>query len=382
MTSSRPQGVPRPLGRVAALIVTAALPACTVSKGSGDERVPDEPSVAAGAASPIGSGETVAAIDRHIWAVFQSRDGAYWFGSNGSGVYRCDGRTIVRFTTAHGLGGDHVRAIQGDRAGNVYVASDPGGVSRFDGRAFGRLRALEAPESAWKLQPDDLWFPGGTDSGVVYRYDGASLHRLAFPETEAGKAHHARYPRALFPAMKYSPYDVYTIFKDSRGHLWFGTCTLGACRYDGTSFAWVDTVGLGLGANDSFGVRSIIEDRDGRFWFTHTLSRFDVQLPATGERGPVALAYRKEPSLGDMADKVPFFVSAVQDGNGDLLLATLGDGVWRCDGTRTAHLPVKHGNSPVSVICIHRDRQGVLWLGTHENGVYRFNGKTFEQSGF
>ena len=36
---------------------------------------------------------------------------------------------------------------------------------------------------AWKLQPDDLWFAGAQDSGVVFRFDGKALHRLAFPTT-------------------------------------------------------------------------------------------------------------------------------------------------------------------------------------------------------
>ena len=64
---------------------------------------------------------------------------------------------------------------------------------------------------------------GAHDTGVVYRYDGKSLHRLEFPKTKVGDEHIAKYPRSKFPNVKYSPYDVYSIFKDSKGHLWFGT---------------------------------------------------------------------------------------------------------------------------------------------------------------
>jgi len=28
---------------------------------------------------------------------------------------------------------------------------------------------------------------------------------------------------------------------------------------------------------------------------------------------------------------------------------------------------------------IYKDNHGGLWVGTHENGAYRFNGKTFER---
>src|SRR5262245_18077764 len=138
----------------------------------------------------IAAGETVSELDNRIWGLLQGTDSAYWFGSDGKGVYRWggEGKALVRFTTEHGLAGNHIRGIQEDRAGNILVVSDPGGVSRFDGRGFTKLTALEPPKSEWTLGPDDLWFPGGTDTGSVYRWDGTSLHRLTFPTTAAGDA--------------------------------------------------------------------------------------------------------------------------------------------------------------------------------------------------
>lgn len=187
--------------------------------------------------APEARGEPAAALDGRTWIIHHADDGAYWFGTDGAGIYRFDGTQLVRFTTPHGLGGDHIRRIQEDRAGNIYVSSDPGGVSRFDGRAFRTLTPLEPAASRWSLGPDDLWFAGGQDTGLVFRYDGTHLHQLRFPKTEPGEAHLANFPRDKFPAMKYNPYDVASICKDQRGHLWFGTFTLGACRYDGRSFA-------------------------------------------------------------------------------------------------------------------------------------------------
>jgi ligand-binding sensor domain-containing protein len=326
-------------------------------------------------------GDVVDALDRRMWIVFQSKDGAHWFGSNGQGLYRFDGKTIVRFTQEHGLGGNHVRGIQEDRSGRLHVCSEPGGVSRFDGRAFHPLRVADPSKSEWRLGPDDLWFSAGQDAGAVYRCDGEVVHRLPLPRTQRGEAFVARHPRALYPNMKYSPYDVYAVFQDSRGHVWFGTASLGVCRYDGTSFAWAAETEFGFGEHHSFGTRSIVEDRDGKFWFSSTLSRFEVHAPspsAPAERGTVALSYRKEPGFGAGADPFSVFTSAVKDKNGDLLLATLGAGVWRYDGARMTHHPVRHGDAAVWVSSIYRDRQDVLWVGTPEHGVYRFNGKTFE----
>ena len=367
-----------------ALSLVASLPCCARQKSGtlsrtwnqSDQRNQD---------APAATGETVSALDTCIFVIFQAKDNSYWFGSDGHGVYRFDGKSIVRFTTAHGLCGDRIRSIQEDRSGNIFVSSD-GGVSRFDGRGFRPLVPTDADETGWKLAPDDLWFTGWQDEGVVYRYDGVTLHRLAFPKTKPAEDHIAKYPRSKFPAMIFNPYDVYVIYKDSRGSLWFGTHVLGACRFDGTTFAWAPKAELGFDDDNSFGLRSIVEDRDGKFWFSNTLNRFDVQPPvhnATAEHTSGALSVRKEPGVilaGDpKADYSAFFMSAVKDKSGDLWLATLRSGVWRYDGTRLTQYPVRDGETTVTLFSIYIDKKDVLWLGTHEHGAYRFNGTTFER---
>jgi len=57
----------------------------------------------------------------------------------------------------------------------------------------------------WKNQPDDLWFVGPPDAGVVFRYDGEALHRLEFPRTRLGDEHFANMPRSKFSIAIYSP---------------------------------------------------------------------------------------------------------------------------------------------------------------------------------
>jgi ligand-binding sensor domain-containing protein len=359
-----------------ALFLVAALQACTLRETAPASTLVQHPG---GHASPIATGGTVTEIDNAIWIVFQASDSAYWFGSNGQGIYRYDGKTIVRFTTEHGLSGNQIRGIQEDRTGNIYVYSDGGenngAICRFDGRAFSTLPIADPAKSEWKLGPDDLWFPAGQDSGAVYRWDGTSLHRLVFPKTAPGEAHIAALARSKHTNAKYSPYDVYTILEDSKGRLWFGTSSLGACRYDGSSFVWA-----GHGENGSFGVRSIVEDKDSKFWLSNTVSRFAEDPNVAAE--PDTPRYRKEPGIATDADPYSVFMSTVKDKDGVLWMATLSNGVFRYDGTKWTHFPVTHHDKPIWVYSIYRDRQDALWLGTHEHGVYKFNGRMFEKFKF
>ena len=319
----------------------------------------------------VAKGEFVSKMPKDLMYVFQAKDGRYWFSSGSEGAFCYDGKTITRFTKKDGLAGDSVAGVQEDESGNLYFNTN-GGISKFDGQSFATLEPIATGQ--WMNQPDDLWFGGGQDSEVVYRYDGQSLHRLAFPKTKAGDD--ATLPRDKFPNAKYSPYDVYSIFKDSKGDLWFGTAVLGVCRYDGKFFTWIPEEEL---QNGSFGTRSIIEDKDGKFWFSNTSHRYAVETNATSD----APWYRKEKGIGDLsgikAENYESFMSSVIGNDGAIWMAILGGAVYRYDGHSITPYHIKQDGKHHWIFSIYKDRQGDFWIGTHAHGVYRFNGMSFER---
>ena len=269
--------------------------------------------------------------------VFQAKNNDYWFGSNDRGVYRYDGKALVNFTTKDGLVSNRIRGIQEDKSGNIYFTTYEG-ISKFDGQAFTTLSvpANSAP-TEWKKQPDDLWFVGAPDTGVVYRYDGKSLHRLELPKTKIGEEHIAKFPRSKFPNVKHLPYDVYTIVKDSKGNLWFGTASAGVCRFDGKSFSWLYEKHLtDIEGGGSFGIRSILEDKEGAFWICNTRYRYRIDPKDAPDPGKELIKYKREKGIDqlkdlDGADHI-YFMSIVEDEKGVLWMATYGSGVWRYDG--------------------------------------------------
>ena len=310
-------------------------------------------------------GEVVSVLGKSVMYVLHARNGDYWFGSNDRGAYRYDGTTLVNFTTKHGLASNRIRGVQEDKAGNVYLTTYEG-ISKFDGKAFVTLTApAKADPKGWKLGPDDQWFVGPPDAGVVFRYDGKETHRLEFPRTRLGDEHFKRMPRSKFPNAVYSPYDVYCIVRDGKGHLWFGTTCVGVCRYDGTSFDWLTDPTL-----TEAPVRSILEDKRGNFWFTYS---------GHGKlEGPKAVGGFGKLQKGKEGTVVEG-MSVVEDGDGKLWTAALRAGVFRYDGKQKTHYPVKDGDTAIEVFAVYKDKRGVLWLGTHNGGACRFNGEAFER---
>jgi ligand-binding sensor domain-containing protein len=357
-----------------ALALVLTLSASAAAQEGRSTEAPEAQSTDGASARAAGTGQLVAELDPAILFVFQSRNGDRWFGSDERGVYRHDGKSLVNFTVADGLASNTVRGLQEDEAGSVYVTTYSG-ISKFDGQTFSRLRvSATSAETDWKLRPGDLWFTAGQDTGAVYRYDGELLHRLTFPPTPEGEDLRARWSRDKHPNAKFSPYDVYVVFEDSKGSLWFGTNLLGACRYDGTSFAWLSDTELG---NGSFGTRSIVEDREGLFWFGDPAHRYAVDLSGATP------SFRREDGLRETPEpRKPFhdrIISGALDRAGALWIATYGEGVWRLDGKTAVHYPVLDEEQGLTVFTIHEDNQGVMWLGTHKAGPYRFNGESFEK---
>ncbi len=328
--------------------------------------------------SPIAIGDTVSALDDSIWIVFQDKHHHYWFGSDGQGVYHYDGKTIRRFSTENGLVHNKIRGIQEDHAGNVFITT-VNGISKFDGKVFTPLPVTESNE--WKLDPNDLWFSilGKTGEQGPYRYDGTTLHHLKFPKHYMEDEYYAENGKR-----PWSPYEPYTIYKDRKGNIWFGTSEFGICRYDGKSWRWMYEKHLTLiEGGGSFGIRSIIEDKDGKFWFSNTRYRYNVLPPGVSEQDTGLIHYKREEGIDDLEtaegkDRI-YFMSAIQDNEGDLWMVTYEQGVWRYNGKDITHYPVKDGSRDISLFSIYKDKQGDIWLGTHEAGAYKFNGNTFEK---
>jgi ligand-binding sensor domain-containing protein len=336
----------------------------------------------------------VTELDTRIWYIFQDSKGAYWFSNDfekGSGLYRWSGKgsTFDHFTTESGLPHNGVGRIQEDRHGNLFIKTS-GGISKFDGRTFTTLKVDDSEPAVTELRlgPEIIWFGGGGEKPQAMFYDGTSLRKLRIPTTAAGDAHYASLPRSKFPNAKYSPYDVYTVYKDGRGNVWFGTASLGACRFDGKTFAWVSQEELAFNEKDqrNFGTRSIIEDRDGKFWITNTRHRYDMYPNGPATENATGLRYTKEAGLAHRADGADedytFIISMVKDNAGDLWMATYGAGVWKYDGKTLTNYPVMVDGNPITVFSIYCDREGGLWLGTHEHGVCKFNGNAFEKMKF
>ncbi len=105
-----------------------------------------------------------------VTAIHQDKAGVLWFGTNGGGVSRYDGKGFVNFTTQDGLANNSVEAIHRDPDGVMWFGTAGGGVSQYDGITWQSLDTRDglAGNNVFAIHPDSegsLWF--GTDRGIT-----------------------------------------------------------------------------------------------------------------------------------------------------------------------------------------------------------------------
>ena len=66
-----------------------------------------------------------------------------------------------------------------------------------------------------------------------------------------------------------------------------------------------------------------------------------------------------------------------EDRDGNIWIGTIGGGAWRYDGHTLRQFTARDGLTTQSVMSIHCDHEGVLWVGG--TGVFRFDGSRFER---
>lgn len=260
---------------------------------------------------------------------FLDSKGNLWFGSNGGGVYRYDGRSFEKFTEEDGLSNNQICAITEDKNG-------------------------------------DLWF--GTARGLS-RYDRKNFTTIAIPQSDTSSV----WLDKVFPIV--NPNQVMSLLQDKKGDFWIGTNGAGVYRYDGKTFTQYLS-NIGKVYEDSLQhniVLSITEDLSGNLWFTSLshggVSRFN---------GDQFTHFKTEDGLSDN-----FVRTSYCDKKGNIWIGTHGNrngGLDRFDGSKFTNFRKTDDGLPQNnIMRIFEDKAGDLWLGGGRDNLSIFDGKHFKE---
>ena len=293
-----------------------------------------------------------------FWSGAVDRDGLLWFGSNGGGLVRFDGRRFTTFGLEHGLSDNVVLSLCAARNGELWIGTSMGGLCRYDGRVFhtygnenglpnkGIHSLLEDPRGV-------IWI--GTRGKGLSRWDGKAFR--TFTEADGITAEH-----------------IYSMGIDRQGLLWLGT-EKGLMRYDGIRFT---TYGTDPGTAFN-GARILCFTTNGDLW----LGAWDgsvvrASMPENTTDAPV---FEKVLDLGDGARRMN---RIVQSPEGDLWFATEGAGVAVIDADELQSAAPKvtrwstaNGLPNDAIEDVITGAYGDCWFVTSGGGVCHYRGRSF-----
>lgn len=309
----------------------------------------------------------VSELSKDIRAIFQDKKNNYWFTTYGEGVFYSDGKSIFQFKDKDGLCSNFVSDILEDIKGDLWFNTSEG-LCRFDGQNFNNFTDTLKNVSKESLEfgDNDLFF---CYNGIVYRYDGKSFTKFNIQPVGYQSS----------PTNLDRPYGVYCYLKDKSGNLWFGTDQKGVCRFDGKTFTYFTEYGLNGGA-----VRAIFQDKKGDLWFGNNgfgLFRYDGKklINFTEENGLGNPDFVNKTNTSNNKANLARVWAINEDKEGNLWIGTIDNGAWKYDGKNLKNFTIKDGLANNKVSTIYKDRQNSLWFVTESEGVSKFNGQTFEK---
>lgn len=301
-------------------------------------------------------------VNGSVSRFMQDKSGNLWFGNSDNGLYKYDGKTFNLFTVNNGLNSNEISCLLEDRDGRIWIGTKAG-LCLYDGKTFTEIK-IPLPKNLppnknlyfqnhWvynmmQAKNGKLWFV--TIDGV-YIYDGKSF--IHFPINEASNGFLTRNDK------------VERILEDKEGNIWFGGRTNeGVFRYDGKSISNLKPMDLfqdGPKPKAHNWGWPQFEDKNGSIWFSNWGGAYRYD-------GKTFTSFTKTDGLPSNITRI------IEDKNGNLWFGA-SDGLRRYDGKTFTHY--KDGLINPWIWEILEDKTGKIWVGTRENGLYFFDGKTF-----
>jgi signal transduction histidine kinase/ligand-binding sensor domain-containing protein len=306
--------------------------------------------------------------------ILQDNQGFMWFGTQ-YGLNRYDGYQFRVFTPEFGrsnsLSGAYIYSLFRDRSGVLWIGCDLF-LDRFD-PVTETFTHLSLENEDLNPIPARVVHISQDRNGTLWLATGKGLYGL---DPETGRIIHHYLHDPLNPS-SLSSNDVKSTGEDRNGMLWVADGN-DLERFDGATGKVTLRVSLAESVRDYF---SYHEDSFGVFW---------IGYYASGGRGGFASLDPKNNKLTrysfydrESGKKMPVGVAAILEGeNGVLWLATMGEGLFKFDREHgTAIRYHHHPSEPESLaddelIALGGDREGNIWVGLHAKEPNVFSTQT------
>lgn len=194
---------------------------------------------------------------------------------------------------------------------------------------------------------------------------------------------HISQPKLVIPAGTAQYTFIRQGMQDKLGNMWFATSGAGVYRYDSKGFVNF-TMKDGLNSNI---VQCIMEDFKGNIWVgtKEGVCRFDgkkfIDFALPWTRTPIMSPFFRQaaPQKGCLPPQNKTVLSMLQDKMGNIWFGTQDEGVFQYNGKTFNHFLQNEGPLSsdgfhhIAIYSIYQEKAGNIWFGS-----YRYDGKSFK----
>ena len=313
----------------------------------------------------------IAAPNRGTIAMLPGRNGRLWLAMDRGAVVRLDSGASKAFTA--GLPSFIPDGLAEDAEGALWVTYRNGSVYRIKDEQVSPCAdesRLPGGAELCALCADSrgrLWFTKAGRFGLYHDGGFQTLHQVASQPSRMTAARDGGMwlciGSGLFKADpegrlracgEFKTEQATTIptvlLEDHEGAVWIGTSFSGLFRYEEQGFEAVPT--------SHQEILCLTEDREGNLW-----------VGTAG--GGLNRVRRRTLQLEGVEDGLPFATvqSICEDASGNLWAATQNGALARRSNGRWTPLPPSE-HWPSGATCVAADRQGAVWIGTRQHGLY------------
>lgn len=327
-----------------------------------------------------------------VYKIFQDSRGYIWFGTDGGGVSKFDGKKHYYYNKSNGLSGNVVRDIIEDNAGNIWFATDEG-VSKFNGLTFENFNTSNGLSNNITVvlledSKNNIWV--GTAGGGLNIIQPNKKNTINYYTDENGLASNNvfsiiedNYNRIWLGYIGGNPqivkfrnnqlvvdeintsfnHDLSTVYcgkKDKNGNIWYGTIKNGVFKYENIS----------LKSNPNMVSYSILNGLKDNYILSITEQNENIWL-GTNDGG---VNYIKNGVINylDKSDGLPNnqILTMLNDKENNLWISCMGEGVLKLNGFEFSHFSKADGLISNQISCIKKSKNdSTIWISTFDAGL-------------
>jgi len=298
---------------------------------------------------------------KSVLTMTQTRDGYLWVGTL-AGLARFDGRRFTSFdpNNTSGLKSGRISKLFEDHQGNLWIGTENEGILLMDKE--GKISPVVLPSTS---SPPRLIAACEDAGGSVWLHTaGTGADGLA--------GFLARYRQGRIESWPWSPSAGRSLISEDSGLIWVGTdWEQRALNPMATNVApGAPPAQEGFFVN---GLDCLLASAKGGYWRLASGTNNGRILKCRGTTVERDLG----PYPWDQSRARVF--AACEDLEGNLIVGTLGDGVYWFDAAgKPAHISRDQGLLYPRVLSLCVDREGCLWVGTHQDGLNRVRRQYFD----